>query len=326
MDGFVIATLIVASYLVGVWALARNGTLWCRVQPGTIVIVVAGESDPDNAEQSVGGVVDILHEVPGKITDKSSSNKFDWRLIDGTENRGLLHFLLGVQWIGFARSLRINNIKGCDSTNKFIYWSREQDVEVEGAKTMGVYRLNFRFNVLRRIVFPVRAALGVSNPDTVLGLMVEEVVANISGTRVPEYFLQGDASHKKEIVDAVKELDAELLDKIGTSLSGVNLLPITLDEESRKLFELAETTRRENEAAIQIAEKDKKLAILKAQGEKEAGILANDVKEDHVNRVLIPTCAAVGGPAVRIAEAIEKTNLGTLALGVPVLPMISSDK
>jgi hypothetical protein len=314
--GLAVASLIFGTALASIWALAKKEILWCFVHANTFVLVVSGESNPDEVGQS-GGVVDVLHEVPGKRLDKSSPNKLEWKFVDGEEEHGLLHFILGVHWIGPFRSLRNNGVKDSKEVRKYVYYSREQDVVVEGVKTTGAYNLNFPFNTLYLVVFPVRAILGVANPNSVLNSMVGEVVANIAGAHEPEYFIQGDASHKKEVVQAIKSIDSDILDKIGISLHSINLLPITLDAVSQKLFELAETTRRENVAKLQIAETDK-----------QVGILANDVKEDHVNRVLIPTGKAEGGPAVRIAEAIEKTNLGTLALGgpAPVLPVISSDK
>ncbi len=212
MLGVVVALVLLASAVLSVWILAQHEILWCRIPANTFAFVVTGTKDPsDSSLISGGGIVEVLHEVPGKKLNRSSLNKFEWTFEDGHEEHGLLHFILGVQWIGFARSLRINHIrdrcfrrddiKGIHSQSndckaKFIYYSREQAVEVNGANTLGSYRLDLPFNLLYAVIAPVRAILGMADSNAVLTMMISEKVSNVVGTQEPEYFLQGDAAIK----------------------------------------------------------------------------------------------------------------------------------
>ena len=119
----------------------------------------------------------------------------------------------------------------------------------------------------------------------------------------------------------------DILDHIGIEVTKVNLLPIRMDADSARLFELAETTKRENAAAIARAERAKQEIILKAEGDKAARLLAIDAEEEHVERVLIPTAKTPGGAFVRAAEAHENNKTATtVVVGSGALPVIGPSK
>jgi regulator of protease activity HflC (stomatin/prohibitin superfamily) len=336
--GVLVTLSAVVTILVTIWILAKEENLFAFVPPNTMAFVVSGNESPDTNEISGGGLVDVIHEVPGKILDKSDPDKSKWQFKDGKEDRGLLHSILGVHWIGFGRSLRMNHVhdvymeRGLNKVTlrtrltKFVYFSREQIIEEKGAKTIGAFRLNILFNILYSMIYPVKSVFGMADPNAVLTSMIRERVNGITGTQEPEYFLHGNIDNKRSIVDSVDEIKSYILEHVGIQINTVNLISIDLDEDSRKLFELIETTRRQNIAAISIAERTKQERVIIAEGEKAAGMLANDVAEDHVKRVLQPLGEVKDGALIRLAEAVEKTGAETIVLGASVLPVVGKGK
>jgi regulator of protease activity HflC (stomatin/prohibitin superfamily) len=124
--------------------------------------------------------------------------------------------------------------------------------------------------------------------------------------------LGGNEANKKALADAIKGIGPDAEIQIGVGISAVNLFSIDVNEETRKLLELEETTRRQNEAAIAIAERDKKVAILLAEGRKQSGILANDAAEDRIKRVILPIANTPGAITVRGLEAYENNDTVTV--------------
>ncbi len=309
-----------------------------------LALVVSGNSEEgDDSQVSGGGVVDILHSTPGKKLNKTNQNPFEWKFEDGEEDRGLLHFLLGVQWIGPTRSLRVNHVYDVcfrrepekrsyqisekDYQTKFIRFSREQAVEEYEAKTIGTYKLDVRFNLLYAMLQPVKALLGVQDLNTVLTSMVKEAVNNTTSAQQPEYFLQGEVAHKLELVTAVASIRTAVLENIGIDITVVNLFGLDVDEKTRQLLELEETTNRENAAAISRAKRAQLETIIAAEGKKQAQLMDNEAQADRVEKVIRPLGDIPSAVPLRWAEAYEKnTTVTTLMIGGKPVPILIEAK
>jgi hypothetical protein len=340
-----IVLALVALVLGTIWILAYNEFWWCFIPANTFALVTWGSSsDPTDSSNLIDGELDkVIHGVPGKRLNDDDPDPFKWFFEDGEEEHGILYHLFGIHWIGWGRSLRLNqvheirfkkgkdgdrdvySIVGKDFSTKFIYYSREQAVDVRGAETLGSYELDLQFNLLYAMKYPVHAVLGMADPNAVLTAMVMEAVNNTTGAQEPEYFIQGDASNKRDLVKAVLDKQGEIEEKIGITVRTANLLGIDVDAKTRALLELQETTERENKAAVARAEKDKQLAILAGQGKAEAQMAVNAADADRITRVLVPLGAIPNAAGIRFAEAIgENKTLTTLVVGGKTSQLIGS--
>ncbi len=114
-------TLVVLWAIVGI--VVRNASWWFFIPGGMYAILVSKENVSTDIDKGGGGIVDVEHEVPGKVLNKKSHNFYDWKFEDGKENRGLLHFLYGVHWKGPFRDLRLN----IDKSFRFGLESKKSD-------------------------------------------------------------------------------------------------------------------------------------------------------------------------------------------------------
>lgn len=331
---------VIAVWLVGVNIMASLEIIFCY-GGGTnkFAFVVKKGSKPMKPGEVTGGggFEKIIHEIPGKIlTYHSSNDPNNYEFVPGKESRGLLYHLFGIHFMGISRELRVNKVheltfgkKKTDSAqydtepndypDKWIQYSREQAINAFGVETAGAYKMDVQGNIKYRISFPYRAIVGLKDPNAYLtGMMVSEI-NKITGTEQPEYFIQGPASHKRKLEDAMTNIYLEVERQVGFFIDAAVIYSFDVDEEQRKLLELQETTRRNNDKNLLDAENRKQVA----EKDKEAKMQKNLGEEDHVKKVLLPLATAPGGPAIRWAEAIENNkSLTTLVLGSDVAQVI----
>jgi hypothetical protein len=355
-----IALAIYALGIGAIWLAAYNEFWWCFVPANTFAFVTWGTSDSTNVAKLTGGELDkIIHGIPGKYLDTTTKpDPFDWEFVDETEDkkeeRSLLHSLFGIHWIGYGRSLRVNQIheirfkkvrrkirdtegkevekdfydtEGKDYPAKFVYYSREQSVEVTGSETLGTYEIDSRFNLLYAMKQPIRAVFKMADPNGLLITMVMQATNQAIGMQEPDYFLQGKEDHKQDLIRAVWSIRPEVEKQIGIDITTVNLFSISVDAETRKLLELQATTKRENKAAIATAMKDRRLAILAGEGKAKAQMAVNVADADRVAKVLEPLGKIPNAAGIRFAEAIEKNEkLTTLVVGGNTAQLIGATK
>jgi hypothetical protein len=356
--GAVLLSVLIASaiFLAGlgaIWLCAYNQFWWCFVPANTFALVTWGSGDSTDASKLTGGELDkVLHAIPGMRLNDESDDPNEWCFERGEEDRTLLQVLFGIQWIGYGRTLRVNQVheirfkkskveikdadgkdikkdvyipEGKDYSTQFIFYSREQAVEVRGSETLGTYELDAQFNLLYWIKRPVKMVFGMADPNSVLTAMVMEVTNGVTGVEEPEYFLESKVDHKPELIAAVKAAKGKIEKRIGIEVHAVTLMGLEVDEKTRALLMLDQTTKRTNKAAIMQAEKDKKVAILAGQGKAEAQKAINDAEADRITRVLEPMSRLPNAAALRFAEAVaENETLTTLVVGGETSQLLNS--
>jgi len=282
-----------------------------------------------NVTQGGGGLVKILHGVPGKYLDKTDVDPMGWRFERGKENRGIFYHGLGLQWKGVFTALRINQVrskrygtieegierglKQSKLETKFIFFSGEIAVSVIKAETLSFYGLDIQFDLIYEVVYPARWVLRVAEPNAYIDSMVQEAVIAITRQYSPEDFLTGPASadHQKELIATILTLGeegGETEKALGIRITQAKIRGIDPEEDQREIFLLAEKTKRENAAAIAVAEKDKEVTVTRAKGQKEAGIFANDVVVDRITRTILPIAGNPGAIQLRGFEAYEENR------------------
>lgn len=364
--GIVLLSVLIALALYGaglgaIWFCAYQEFLWCFVPGNTIAFVTWGKSDSTNVSQLTGGELDkVLHGIPGKKLNTDDSDPFKWYFDVGVEERSLLHRLFGIRWFGWGRSLRKNqvhetrfkkvkmkvkdiegkeiekdvySIEGKDYTTKFIYYSREQAVEVLGSETQGAFKIDSRFNLLYAMKYPVRAVFGMADPNAVLTGMVMQKANGAINVQEAEYFLYGDnkdgkkKDHQDELVKAIQSIEDEAEKQVGLDITAVNLLSVDVDEATRTLLELTERTERENKASLAKAENARRETILAGEAKATAQKAMNDADADRVTRVLKPMAELPNAVGLRLAEALEKNStLTTLVVGGKTSQLIGGTK
>jgi hypothetical protein len=300
-----------------------QGILFAIPEANKFALVVPKGGSPNS---DGGGVVDVIHAIPGYVLMKPSSDAMSWYFKKGEEERDLLFKLLGVVWLGPYQTLRTNTVRSFrfgrkdeeseyrvmpkDEKEKWVHFSAQHDMQMKDVETKDVLGVNININLLYNNVFPVRSILIVADSNAVLNIMTEEEVINTVGNTTLKKIVSGTRNAKQEIADNIMGIKREIRKKIGKWITSIDIFEISMNDETRDLMELEETTEKKNAAEIAVAEKDKKVAILR-----------NDHLKDHNDRVILPLAAA-GADAVRIrhAEALEKlTNLTTYAPGADVM-------
>lgn len=339
-----IYVVAIAATLLGLWffgglairALAKREKLWFFVPGNTYALLVRKGNETVDPTEGGGAIVGVAHDIPGHRQEiPADGNLFEAGFLLGEENRGLLHRLYGVHWKGPFKALRLNKLRSFrygrkdkeetyhifpeDQKTKYVFFSSNQAVKVDNAETQGAFGLDIIYNVNFERTLPVKAVVRVADANAVLSQKAEAKTIALTGSKPPEYYLYGPETQKEELSRAVIGIKDEALREIGITITDASLFRIDPDEAERKLRELLqleEKTRLEQAAKIQVAEADKRVLILTAEGRKEARILEVDAEEQHVTRVLKPTAETPGGPAVRFAEAYENNEtLTTLAIG-----------
>ncbi len=371
-----IATLTVVGLVVGAIFWIRHSAekysitdkrWWVFVPANTGALVVGKQNTNvrDNATGTVvrsgGPVFNLIHGIPGKKRKKISPDPMAWQMIEGEEDWGFWHWITGgAFFLGPWREIRvctINELRYTKTTRKnergededvygvesrtydtlFPFFSGALAVDIKGAEAKGTFTVDIGLNFLWERTYFVRSVLRVADANAIITIMANARVVAITGTMKPEEILAGKQEVKEKIAKAVDSIIAEAEEQIGLSIFDTEVYHLDVNAKERALFELAERTKREQKARVQVAQAERRMVIIAKRGETAAqllqaemdkktkviegeaaravGLLANDVSADYVKRAILPVAKAPGGPAIRMAEAIEKTNIQVLTLG-----------
>jgi hypothetical protein len=334
--------------------LARFEFYWIVAPANTFAVVVtdekdAADADPDekNAEgikkDDIGGgsVITVLHAIDGRViakkkqdSDEEDPDSMNWKFEEGEEQRDVLFELLGIQRKGLYWKLRKNRIhrlryKPNDSRDekivvKFIHFTGDERIIVDGVETTGNLRLRFEFNFIYERRYPIRSVLRISDSYAYLTSMTQESVIRIAGTKKPEDYMGGEnsAKAKEELVGfLLNELRKPVLDELGIYIHKIALHVVSADANTVKYLEMEEKARREAKAAI-----------IEAEGAKQVKMLSNEAEADYVERVIKEMANTPGADRIRAAIAYENNetvttlNVGGNGLGLIVDPRTPEKK
>lgn len=325
--------------------------LFCFIPANASAIVVSKGNETADVTQGGGGIVDVIHDIPGKFLDKSPISPMDWKYVPGKEGRGILYhglpgLHLGLQWKGVFTSLRTNKVQSTrygkienstdfglkpkDFLTKFVQFSGELSVSVLKAETLSVYGLDVEYDIIYETTYPVRAIVRLAEPNAFLSAMIAKATFAVTRKYAPEEFLTGTQSHdrQQELVDAVLEIgkeDGATEKAFGIRITEVTIRAVDPEESQRAILELASKTERENVAAISAAEARKTIRVKQAEAENLAGMLDIEVQEMLLNRVTLPTARQPGAIAVAAVQAYRDNKTVTVfAPGGNLAQMVSS--
>jgi len=329
VSSIILTALIVGVVVAVIRLLASFGVAWGFFPANTFGIVTTKANKSTDPDAVSGGVVDILHNIPGRYLDRSNRDKMEWEYKkeeeDRVESRGLLYHVIGVEYLGgvpFTRFLRTNKIhqirpkknekdgdgtdyvpKSVDFETKFVYFSGNQTVLVTGAETAAIFGLDLNFNLVYERIQPLKSVLRVADIYAVLTLMVREAVIRITSTRDPEEFTSGDDAKdlQKALVTAVESINGIAKEELGIQITKATLESISVDEKTKGILELKEKTKRENEALV-----------LTAEAKAKAQIAKNEADAHRVREVILPQANTPGAAAIRLAEAYENNDTVTV--------------
>jgi regulator of protease activity HflC (stomatin/prohibitin superfamily) len=325
-----IALLIFLGIALLIRLLALVGFYWCFIPANTFAIVVS-KGNTESDLNSGGGVVNVLHNIPGKVLNMGPDDPMEWVFETGTETRGLLFHLLGVQRKGLFTSLRVNQIRDSrfartekdeqyhiepkNTKTKFVFYSGANTVSVTSAETIDALGINADFNILFERSNPIKSILMVADANAVLTLKIRERVISVTGKKKLEDILggTGSAGAKDEIQIAAKSAVLETLTDIGITVKSVDLFDVSVDAETKTLIELKAKTERENAAKVSIAK-----AVADAQRH------ANDAEADRITRTILPIADNPGAVRIRLGEAYrDNKTVTTFAPGGSMAQIIS---
>ena len=325
MTGLIIATLFFIGLAIAIRVLATFNLLWTFVPANTFAFVTGKGNESGSIENGGGGIVDIIHNVPGKRLVKTSPDKMKWKFVDGVERRSILFLFLDVIWIGPFRTLRTNKIHrfrfgkksdeevdedhlmSGDLVTKYVPFSGEQAVSIKKAETKSIFGLDIIFNVIQEKTLPLKSVIRLADSSAFLSSMIKEKVIGITGTESPEYFLKGPEANKKKLVKAAEKVSKAAFEELGTTMTEVTIAALDPDEKNRELFELDERRKREGQA-------DLTKATFAAKAKKKD----NDADADRVERVIKPS--AENDRTVKVAQA-EAYRYNTTVTVVGATPM-----
>ena len=252
---------------------------------------------------------------------------------------------LDLRWIGFLRYVQISVIRTFrwgrkDNEDKykvqpkteytrFAHVTGEHDIEAGGVETQKIISFNMRINITTEETYPVRVRRLVADAYAQLTVLVMERLANFMGEVDPKEFISGikisqevaeknltvsKNKLKQELIDALKHPNfVELVAKeTGITIRNPSLPSFDFDDDTKKLLEAFTQAVLKADADVATAEGQKRVTILNAEAEKEAGLRIN---EKDADRVEIFYKAFAGNPEmvqVRIAESVENSNLTSL--------------
>ncbi|MDO8471262.1 MAG: hypothetical protein Q7S49_01495 [bacterium] len=326
MIGSVLAIAVFFGLAVLFRALAQRNILWVIMPANCYGLVTTMKNESGDLTQGGGGVVNIIHNVPGKKLVKTHHDLMKWHFEDGKERRGILFILLGIEWIGLFRTLRTNKIRRFrygkrpktpeesrkadepfgdyflmddDLVTEYVPFSGEQAISVTDAESQDVFELNFLLNTIEEAVRPLMA-IRVADANAILAGMIKEKINAVTGTKPPQYFIKASPESTREIIEAALVATAEAEQEVGKKIAKINLISTDMDEKDRELFELEARTKLQNEAAIAVATKNRDVQILTNTGD-----------ADRVERVIKPAAENERTVAVRVAEAYENNKVVT---------------
>lgn len=314
------AILLTLLTLLGLAVLIRIlgsiGKVWGIIPAQTFALVVTwANKTTEFTKGAVGGTVEnILHGIPGRKILRAE-DPMDWKVVKEEESRSLLFHLLGVQWIGIFRALRLNKLQMIrygkkedekeyhgfseDSDSRFIFFSSSTLVNIKNAETAGVYALDWEFIIISERTFPIRSVLRVPDPYANLSVMARNAVIGVTSLHSPEDFLSGEKSDAKKdlAIAAIMGISKRAEEELGLTITEVTLNSVSPEERYRESLELGAKVERENAAAL-----------AKQKNDTEIGILANSVEADQVERVVMRIAENPGAIRVRALEAYERNQ------------------
>ena len=317
MIGFILALVVFFGLAVLLRAVAsrENPTFVTFVPAQMHALVTTKSSKITDATKGGGNIVNVIHAIPGKRLDKSPVDHMDWHYKDGKEPRGLLYFLLGIQFIWPFRYLRLNDVRtfrfgrkdeesrysimAKSQQTRYVFFSGQHDVQVESAETIGILKINLLFNLIYEETFPVRVRLRTADPYAILTMMVTRLVIGKVGGIDPKLLIAEEV-RQQELADAIQAIAPVVEEQLGIKVKKVTLADVAFDSETQRLLELEKKTEIENKAKVAIAE-----------AERDAQVARNTGDADRVTRVIIPAARDERTVAVRVAEAYENNETVT---------------
>jgi regulator of protease activity HflC (stomatin/prohibitin superfamily) len=350
----IIAILLYFALGIVVRKLASNKVIWCFVPSNTTCYVVSKSNGMEKAGEGAkstpargGDVLKMLHAVPGKKVDMSSSNYTEWHLVPGFQIRGLMYYLYKVEYIGFWNSFRMNKVRESrkvldteaskngnavyhtvakEYDTEFVYYTREHSVEVLSAETKAGFPIDAVFTIIYEEDYPLKARLEVADSNAILSTITNQQFGILSGAHETDFYLYGDSKNKEDLlVDMKNRITKLACDALGINIKQVILDSMEVEEATRTLLELQRTTELKGKARVAEAgfnaeviktnaTAEKKRIILEAEGLNKASLLANEAEEDRVKKVIIPIAQQAGGAAVVFAEAYKENKTVTTSV------------
>ncbi len=328
MFGLIFATVVfVLIALLLRWIADRENPTFSVFVPAQMHSLVTTKSNKvTDVTKGGGNVVDVVHSIPGKRLDKSPKDPMDWYYKDGKESRGIL-YLLGIQIIGFFRYLRLNDVRtfrwgrkdeereyhmqAKSQQTRYVFFSGQHDVMIEHVETIGILRVNLRFNIIYEETFPIRVRLRTADPYAVLTMMVTRIVISMVGGIEPKELIKNKDLQKALAgeIQAIASDDVEV--QLGITIKKVTLADVNFDDATQTLLERKTIVEIEAEANLITAHNEAAQVIARATGDRDAQVIRNTGDADRVTRVIIPAARDERTVAVRVAEAYENNETVT---------------
>lgn len=314
--GLAIVVFFGLAVLLRAMASRENPTFVTFVPAQMHALITTKSNKVTDATRGGGNVVNVIHAIPGRKLDKSPTDPMNWRYEDGKEPRGILYYLLGIQFIGIFRYLRLNDVRtfrfgrkdeeskysvmAKSQQTRYVFFSGQHDVQVESAETVGILKINLLFNLIYEETFPVRVRLRTADPYAVLTMMVTRLVISKVGGTDPKVLIANKNNEQQVLTDAIQDIASVVEEQLGIKVKKVTLADVAFDTDTQKLLELEKKTEIENKAKVAIAEADR-----------DAQVARNTGDADRVTRVIIPVARDERTVAVRVAEAYENNETVT---------------
>jgi regulator of protease activity HflC (stomatin/prohibitin superfamily) len=309
---FLIITILT---LVSLWSvvgivvrqLARLKKIWRFIPANTTAYKVSEKNravkptDPTmSTPASGGGVIQILHNIPGHQISHASSNCLQWEVVPGKGKRGLMYRLYGVEYVGVFSDLRENSVREFrknittktvevmdgeekktitiphysvivkENVSEFVQYSREHTVVIERMEALEGDAIMVMVTVKYHEPFPLRARLEVADPNAVLSGLITQAMSGLIGEFHSDYYLYGPPERKRKLMRRVRKIvTKQALRAIGICITDVILEAIDVEESRRILYELNRTKQLEGQAHVTEAEKNALVNTIIAQNESE---------------------------------------------------------
>lgn len=295
------------------------------IPPANMYGIVVMRGDTSQVKQEGGGVVDVVHAVPGKMIVKPSHDQMRWHFRSGEETRDLLFRTLGVVWLGPFKTLRENVVRSFrygreqgeehyrvmskdDDNARWVHYSSQQDIDMKDVETKDSLAVNFKMNIIQEDKYPVRARLVVADSNAVMTLIIIKEVLETTGTIELKKIISGKADTKETIANSAFVIAGKIRQRVGKIIKSVDIYDVSMNEKTRALMELEKTTEKQMHAEVQKSEQ----RVIIAANDAKASKKASDAEKYHNEKVILPLAQA-GENAVRAreAEAYERNKTVT---------------
>lgn len=293
--------------------------------------LIVNQDDKSGKMTTGGGTVKgFSHAIPGKKVDTNLPDPMDWMVkdLDNGEKMDPAHdnFIrrrLGVDWMGLFSAVRTNSDEHLryrtgsaggeiepnkDKLPKFIPYSVDAVARLKDLETLDQLKISFDINLILERVYFVRSVLKVSNPISYLESMLNDLLNKIVGQHSAAEYRGGSTSEalKKELTEAIMgdEFINAVLDALGLQIVKASVLSPTMSEEQEKILE--QQVKAEADARVKRTNADAELYEKTRQ---------NAAAAEFFDKVTKPTLELQNEPKNKLADAIEKTKVGTLVLG-----------